>query len=159
MTSFDVPTAPDPEDPDLAGDESVVPVPEVVLSERDRMPRWIPRAILLFLVGVLSLSVFTWLVSRLRSLLLMILVSLFLSFAMEPAVNRLSRRGWRRGVATGAVFLGVVLLFAGFLFAMGSVLADQIQRLIDQAPTYIEDIQSWAESQFNVQIDAQGLIA
>ncbi len=159
MTSFDVPATPDPEDPALAGDESTVPVPEVVLSERDRMPRWIPRAILLFMVGILSLSVFTWLVSRLRSLLLMILVSLFLSFAMEPAVNRLSRRGWRRGVATGAVFLGVVLLFAGFIFAMGSVLADQIQRLIDQAPAYIEDIQAWAERQFNVQIDAQGLIA
>ena len=34
------------------------------------------------------------------ALLLLLLVSLFLSLAIEPGVNRLARRGWRRGTAT-----------------------------------------------------------
>lgn len=34
----------------------------------------------------------------------LLLISLFLAFALEPAANVLSRRGWRRGLATAAVF-------------------------------------------------------
>jgi predicted PurR-regulated permease PerM len=34
---------------------------------------------------------------RLRSLLVMLLISLFLAFALEPAANLLARRGWGRG--------------------------------------------------------------
>jgi predicted PurR-regulated permease PerM len=41
---------------------------------------------------------------RLRSLLVMLLISLFLAFALEPAANLLARRGWRRGLATATVF-------------------------------------------------------
>ena len=69
---------------------------EVFRSERDRMPRWVPRAILLLLGGVVLLAAMSWMFSRLRSFLIMVLVSLFLSFAIEPAVNRLAARGWRR---------------------------------------------------------------
>ena len=38
----------------------------------------------------------------------MLLVSLFLAFAMEPAANFLARRGWRRGLATATVFAVLV---------------------------------------------------
>ncbi len=37
---------------------------------------------------------------RLSSLLVLILVSIFLTLAIEPGVNWLARRGWRRGTAT-----------------------------------------------------------
>ena len=48
----------------------------------------------------------------------MLLVSVFLSFAMEPAVQFLARRGVRRGLATFVVFLGVGLVAAGLIVAM-----------------------------------------
>lgn len=60
------------------------------------------------------LCVSFWLVGRLRSLIVMLLVSLFLASAMEPAANYLARRGWRRGPATAtafAVLVGVVVAF------------------------------------------------
>src|ERR1700684_266979 len=41
---------------------------------------------------------------RLAGIFQMILVSLFLSFAIEPAVGYLAPRGWRRGGGTAAVF-------------------------------------------------------
>src|SRR5690606_4460995 len=56
-------------------------------NERDVMPAWVPRAILLFLVGVAGLLVVRWLIAELESFLLILFVSLFLSFALEPAVN------------------------------------------------------------------------
>ena len=52
---------------------------------------------------------------RLAGFLQIILVSLFLSFAIEPAVSFLAKRGWRRGLATGLVFCVVIVLIAGLI--------------------------------------------
>lgn len=60
------------------------------------MPAWVPRAILIFLVGVAGLFTLRWLLVELQSFLVLIVVSLFLSFALEPAVNWLNRNGIRR---------------------------------------------------------------
>jgi predicted PurR-regulated permease PerM len=72
------------------------------------MPPRLRRAIVLLLLGAGALYIGFWLVGRLRSLIVMLLVSLFLAFAMEPAANYLARRGWRRGVATATVFAVLV---------------------------------------------------
>jgi predicted PurR-regulated permease PerM len=56
-----------------------------------------PRDVALLLGGAAALFVAFWLVVRLRSLLVMLVISLFLAFALEPAANVLARRGWRRG--------------------------------------------------------------
>jgi predicted PurR-regulated permease PerM len=56
-----------------------------------------PRDVILLLLGAATLVVAFWLLMRLRSLLVMLLISFFLSFALEPPANLLARRGWRRG--------------------------------------------------------------
>ena len=129
------------------------------LSDRDRMPRWVPRAILLFLGGVVTLALLQWMFSQLRSLLVMLLVSLFLSFAIEPAVNRLARRGWRRGPATLTVFALILCALALFVVAMGSLLADQITKLVDETPGYITEIETWLNEQFDIEIETDQLLA
>ncbi len=128
-------------------------------SASAQMPPWVPRAIVYFFIGWAALFTLYWLVRQLRTLLIMLLVSLFLSFALEPAVNRLERWGIRRGVGTGLVFLGVVAAIGAFGFAIGSVLADQISGFVDEAPTYIQDIESWIEDTFDVEIDTEALVA
>ena len=132
---------------------------ELQLPERDRMPRWVPRAIGLALLGVVGLATAAWLLDRLRGLLVVLLVSLFLSFAMEPAVNWLARRGWRRGLGTAVVFCVFAAAALGFLAAMASVLADQITKLIDAAPGYLADIERWADDQFGIQLSTDDLRA
>lgn len=132
---------------------------ELQLPERDRMPRWVPRAIGLALLGVVGLATAAWLIDRLRDLLVVLLVSLFLSFAMEPAVNWLARRGWKRGLGTAVVFCVFAAATLGFLAAMASVLADQITKLIDAAPGYLADIERWADDQFGIQISTDDLRA
>ena len=82
--------------------------------ESQRMPKWVPRATMLFLGGIALLAAAVWILIRIRSLIIVILVSLFLSFAIEPAVNWLARRGWRRGVATLAMFALILLAVAGY---------------------------------------------
>src|SRR2546427_13239685 len=85
------------------------------------MPPWLPDAIklagkrlgdALFAAGI-SILVFLYLVDQLSSFLTMVGTALFLSFALEPAVDWFAAGGWRRGTATGlsfVVLLGVVVL-------------------------------------------------
>ena len=124
-----------------------------------KMPKWFPRAVALSLGGLAFLGAAVWVLIRVRSLIIVILVSLFLSFAIEPAVNWLARRGWRRGLATLAMFLLILLGVGGFLFAMGSVLAEQITKLTNEAPEYIGQIEGWLEDQFGIVVETDSLVA
>lgn len=150
MTPGDQPGNAGP-DPDPEGGDPVT-------RERDTMPRWVPRAILLFFAGVIALYVLAWLFGRLRGLLVMLLVALFLSFALEPAVNWLERRGWRRGVGTAVVMAALVVMLGVFLFLIGQLLADQVVNLVDQAPAYIEDTEAWINQTFDADVNADDLV-
>jgi predicted PurR-regulated permease PerM len=117
------------------------------------MPTWVPRAMLLFFAGVAALFTVAWLIRELRELLLILLVSLFLAFALEPAVNYLARRGWRRGVATGVVCLAVVVAIAGFVAAISVLIVDQVSSFADDADSYGRQIEDYAKDWFDADID------
>ena len=125
----------------------------------EKMPKWVPRATGVFLGGATLLAALVWVLFRVRSLIIVILVSLFLSFAIEPAVNWLARRGWRRGPATLSMFAVILIGIGGFLFAMGSVLAEQITKLTAEAPGYIREIEHWLEARFGVVLETDALVA
>ena len=124
----------------------------------DAMPRWVPRAIVLFFLGVIALYTLAFLFEKLQGLLIMLLVALFLSFALEPAVNWLQARGWRRGTGTAAVFAALFVAGAVFVYAIGALLVDQVQNLVDEAPDYIEDVEDWANETFDADINADDLV-
>ncbi|QGG96131.1 AI-2E family transporter [Actinomarinicola tropica] len=126
---------------------------------REPMPSWVPRAIVMFLVGVAALGVLRWLVGRLQDLLVILLVSLFLSFAIEPAVNWLEARGIRRGLGTFLTFVGLAVAMGVFSFFMGRLLVEQVADLIDRMPEYIEQVQDWANRTFELELEADELIA
>ena len=75
-----------------------------------------------YIVSIVTRSV--W--SSLSALFLLLLVSLFLSLAIEPGVNRLAARGWRRGTATAVILVGVFLGFIVFVAAIGTLVGQQI---------------------------------
>lgn len=102
-----------------------------------RMPRWVVPAVVVFWLGFLATLVTRSLFSRLSSLLVLLLVSLFLSFAVEPGVNRLAARGWRRGTATAVILGGVLVAFILFLSAMGTLVAGQIADLLSNLERYV----------------------
>lgn len=123
------------------------------------MPRWVRRAILLWWGLFVGVFVCYWLILRLRSLLVMLLVSVFLSFAMEPAVNWLEHKGIRRGVGTLLTFAFTIVALGLFAYSIGAVLADQVSTLIDEIPSYIIQIEDFARDQFGWELDTDQLLA
>ena len=123
-----------------------------------KLPPWLFRAILAGAAALGGLYVLGWLIEELKTLIVIVLVSLFVSFALEPAVNRMERAGIRRGVGTGIMFLVILVALGLFLWAIGTVLADQVGEFADDAPGYINDIEDWVEDAFDIEVDAQGLL-
>ncbi|MBT8212624.1 MAG: AI-2E family transporter, partial [Acidimicrobiia bacterium] len=103
----------------------------------DGMPPWIPRLILLVFVGGLGFILTLGIVRVLRGFLILLLISFFLSTAFEPGVAYLAKRGWKRGAATGVLFLLVFVVGGTFLALMVPLIVDQTAKLIEQAPGYL----------------------
>jgi predicted PurR-regulated permease PerM len=97
------------------------------------------------------------LLGRLQTLLLDVLVALFLSFALEPAVNWLQHRGWRRGWATAAAFFGLLVFSVVFLSAIGAVVVDQVSQFIDQSDEYAADVAELINDWFGANISVEEL--
>ena len=122
------------------------------------MPPWVPRAILLFMVGAAALLVTRWLLSELSSFIMILAVSLFLSFALEPAVNWLNRLGIRRGLATGLVMLGLFASTVAFMFIMGSALFTQTSEFLKDLPERVESLEVQINERFDLELDADELV-
>jgi len=115
------------------------------------MPPWLPDAIklagkrfgfALFAAGI-SILVFLYIVNQLSSFLTMLGIALFLSFALEPAVDWLAARGWRRGSATGLIFL---ILFATILLLLALIVPAVIsgfRSLVQNAPSLVDKLAAW----------------
>ncbi|HEY9391511.1 MAG TPA: AI-2E family transporter [Mycobacteriales bacterium] len=116
------------------------------------MPRWLPRAVLLVFAALAAFLALRWIFKQLAGLLTLLLVSLFLTFAIEPAVNWLDRRGWRRGAATGLVFLVLVVVLIGFVVALGSVLVREVRSIGDNIPDYADGLITWINNTFDTRL-------
>jgi predicted PurR-regulated permease PerM len=116
------------------------------------------RAILLWWGVLVGLWLLLITARELRGLLIQVVLALFFSFAMEPLVDRLSQRGIRRGVATAGTMFAVLVFFAAFLIAMGSLIAGQLRQLATDLPGYITSADSWIEDQFGLQLDTADVI-
>ncbi len=109
------------------------------------LPPWIRRLLFVIVTIMIGLFAVFHVLRRLRGLLILVLISFFLSIALEPGVNYLARRGWRRGLATGAMFLLLLVVAGTFIGLMVPLIVDQVARLIDQLPGYVDDLSGLAE--------------
>ena len=73
----------------------------------------------------------------------MLFVSLFVAVALEPAVQALSRRGWKRGRATVLVFGGAALLAIGFFAAVVPLFITQAIEISKNFPRYVDQLQQF----------------
>lgn len=129
-------------------------------SRADRqMPPWLPRAFVLAAATVLVFAAGVWLLSRLRALIMVLLISLFLAFAIEPAVNWLAARRVRRGLATALIFLIVAVIADGFIAVLGSLLVNQARMLIDGLPGYADSLIIWINRTFHTDLSEQKIFA
>ena len=113
------------------------------------MPPWLPRAMLLALWIVMAFGVGLWLFLKLQNLFMLLLISLFLALALEPAVNWLHRHRWPRGPATGAVMLVVLVVAVVFFSMLGSMLIGQVLAFTSEVPTMVRAVLRWINSTFD----------
>ncbi|WP_432277600.1 AI-2E family transporter [Kitasatospora brasiliensis] len=116
------------------------------------MPRWLPRAMVLFLVLVGMFQLADWAFRQLIDLFVMLLVSFFLSLALEPAVDRMAARGVRRGVGTFLVFVAVGVAVIGFLTALGTLLVDQVAKIAGDLPHLVDNLIGWINRTFHQEL-------
>ncbi|WSY74285.1 AI-2E family transporter [Streptomyces sp. NBC_00879] len=117
-----------------------------------RMPRWLPRAMVLALALYACFQLGSWAFHQLIGLLINILIAFFLALAIEPAVGRMSARGMRRGLATFIVFFAVFIAAAGFVFLLGSMLAGQIVDMVEGFPKYLDSVIRWINDTFRTEL-------
>lgn len=117
-----------------------------------RMPRWLPRAMVLALTLVALFQLGSWAFHQLIGLLINILIAFFLALAIEPAVSWMASYGMRRGLATFLVFFGLLIATAGFITLLGSMLAGQIIKMIEGFPEYLDSVINWINSSFHTHV-------
>ncbi|MFE6194987.1 AI-2E family transporter [Streptomyces sp. NPDC057838] len=117
-----------------------------------RMPRWLPRAMVLALALVAVFQLGSWAFHQLTGLLINVLIAFFLALAIEPAVSWMASRGMRRGFAAFVVFIGVVIVAAGFVTLLGSMLAGQIIKMVEGFPDYLDSVINWVNAHFKTEL-------
>ena len=125
---------------------------------RARLPKWVVPATVVFWLGFLATLLVRHLWSRLDGLALLLVISLFLALAVEPGVNKLVRRGWRRGTSTAVILLGVLLAFLIFVAAIGTLVGSQVAELLQNSEQYITDTVDFLNDTFDASIDPQDVI-
>jgi len=111
---------------------------------------WLVAAIV---AGMVLAGIADSIVHRLAGFLQIIVISLFLSFAIEPAVDYLANRGWRRGAATGLVFVAVLVAIAALIALLIPAVVSGTRQLISSLPDLVNNLARYLRP-FGVQLDA-----
>jgi predicted PurR-regulated permease PerM len=141
-------------------DREVPPAPGSASPSRDPFVPW-SRAFLrhaaLWLMaaiigGLVLAGIADSLLHRLAGFFQIVMISLFLSFAIEPAVGYLAKRGWRRGIATGLVFLAILLVAAGLIALLVPAIVTGTRQLIAVLPDLVHNLARYLRP-FGIQVN------
>jgi len=91
-------------------------------------------------LGVFLAYFFVQALAEARSVIILIVVSMFLAIGLNPVVEWLTARNMRRGAAIGLVFLAVIGAFVGFGFAVVPPVIEQSDAFVKELPAYLDDL-------------------
>ncbi len=121
------------------------PISSIAHPWGDSPPPWLKR-VGWQLLGVVVAAYALYEVSKqLRGFFIQIAIAVFIAIALDPGVTMLERRGWRRGIATGALFGLIVFVSTLFVALMIPLIVAQTGTLVERAPTYVDQIGAFAE--------------
>lgn len=120
-------------------------------------PKLLRRGIILAFLLFAAFMIGEWVFRSIGSFLFLLLLAWLFGIALEPIVGWLSRRGMKRGLATGIAM--VTFLIAGVLFfaAFGGLLVSQLVQLIESIPSLIDQAADWASRTFERDIDPNAI--
>ena len=118
----------------------------------------------LFSLGAASTVIGLYALYTVRAILVRILVALFISVSLDPAVRQLAKRGMRRGFAVTLIFVLALALAAAFLISVIPPLVSQFGNLVDDLPGYLGRLQDRSSQfrqlndRYNISDQLQGLV-
>lgn len=124
-----------PTPPDLSESASPATSGRVSLLNRN------PFTIGFFLAagGITAYALLTSL-AQLRDIIVLILLSLALALGLNPLVEWFHNRGIRRGLAVFVVAIALLILIGLAGWAVVPVVTEQVQKLYEMAPTYLQNL-------------------
>ena len=96
--------------------------------------RWMLWLIVIVPLAAVATVATLYFLSAITGILRIILISQFIALALEPGVNWLAGRGWRRGVATGALMAGIAIVAVLVLLSILPTLISELAGLIAELP-------------------------
>ncbi|TFV66868.1 AI-2E family transporter [Blastococcus sp. CT_GayMR20] len=110
-----------------------------------------------FLLITAAIVVLGYVLGRLWSILLPIVLGLLIATVLWPATRFLRRHGWPPALAASVVLIGFIAAFVGIIAAIAPSVADQVTELADQASAALQDVQEWLQGPpFNLGEDQIG---
>ena len=132
-----------------------LPITPPLDPNSNKLPRWVWKAIIVFWLGFLGTILIRYAYDRLFSFLILLLVSLFLSLAIEPGTTRLAKRGWRRGQATIVILLGLLVGVIIFVAAIGTLVGTQVADLLQNSERYVSRTVNFLNDTLSTKINPQ----
>jgi predicted PurR-regulated permease PerM len=84
-----------------------------------------------------------WAAWTVRQVLLLVVIAFVLAIGLDPGVRFFERRlKMKRGWATAAIMITVLVLLGGFIAVIVPPIADEVQDFAKKVPQYIDDLQS-----------------
>jgi predicted PurR-regulated permease PerM len=112
-----------------------------VASQQDRVVFFRPKTIFLIIGILVAVGITLRLLWISRHVLSWVFIALFLTLALNPAVDWFERKyGGRRGLATGTVMLAALVAIAGIGALFIPTLVDQVSGFAKNVPDYLDDL-------------------
>jgi predicted PurR-regulated permease PerM len=110
-----------------------------------------------FLLIAAAVVVLFYVLGRLWSILLPIVLGLLIATVLWPATRFLRKHGWPPALAATTVLVGFLALLGGIIAALAPSVADQVTELADAATAALQDVQEWLQGPpFNLGEDQIG---
>jgi predicted PurR-regulated permease PerM len=106
----------------------------------DRIVSFRPRTIFLILAILIGVAIVLYVLWVARHILSWLLIALFLTLALNPAVELLQRHGLGRGSATTTTLVVALAVVAGVGYLFIPTLVDQVTSFANKVPDYVHDL-------------------
>jgi predicted PurR-regulated permease PerM len=110
-----------------------------------------------FLLIAAAVVVLFYVLGRLWSILLPIVLGLLIATVLWPATRFLRKHRWPPALASATVLLAFLAALGGIVAAIAPSVADQVTQLADQSTAALQDVQEWLQGPpFNLGEDQIG---
>jgi predicted PurR-regulated permease PerM len=153
---------PEPEEAELttAPSPPAAAVPDVVASPAPdaKAPAWLHPTILWTVGVLLAVIVGLALLGILHQVVTYLVLALFFSFALEPAVNYMHDQWhWKRGIATGLLLVLLFLLLVVIVLVFVPTVLQGAAAIADRLPNAAANLQSWAKDTLGVDVTTSSI--